>query len=298
MALHRIKEFLEKCDSEGVTPVISFSGGKDSCVVRHLVNRVRRGIKLKTAAELFNPEIATFLKTIPANEITIYRPLMSFAQIVKKEGYPCVSKEIAQKVNNIRNCKTLGKWVRACFGLRTSRKISRKWLHFLDKELVKYEISSKCCSLIKGAVKNSKSPKFIGTTVQESQLRRTSWLKHGCNFYSKKVWRCRPISLFTDKDIWDYIKKYNVPYSTAYGNCGDKWKRTGCVCCGFGLSFEQKLSDMGIARSRIELLYDYYPKLYKMYLYDLGMYRPLCDSRIRLNVNDPKYLKYFEKRKK
>lgn len=298
MAIVRIKEFLSECDKKNITPVISFSGGKDSCVIRHLVGRVRKGIKLVTAAEIFNPEIASFLKSFPKSEITFFSPIMSFKDVIKHHGYPVISKEMSQKINNVRNSKTLGNWTKACFGLRSSRKISKKYLHFLDKDLVKYEISNICCSLIKGRVKYLKTPKFVGTTIQESQLRRTSWLKNGCNFYGKNTWSCRPISLFTENDIWAYIKKYNVPYSKAYGHYGDKWSRTGCICCGFGLSFEQKLSDMGIKRNRFELLFDYYPSAYKKYIHDYGMYKPLCDCGIRLNVNDKKYQKYFEKRKK
>ncbi|GHU31387.1 hypothetical protein FACS1894166_02740 [Bacilli bacterium] len=109
MAIERIKDFLNRCDAEGKVPVISFSGGKDSCVVRHLVSRVRKGIKCETAAELFHPEIASFLRTIPKNEITLFAPTMPFEQIIKEEGYPVLSKEVAQKVNNVRNCVTLGK---------------------------------------------------------------------------------------------------------------------------------------------------------------------------------------------
>lgn len=298
MAIVRIKEFLSECDKNNMAPVISFSGGKDSCVLRHLVNRVRKSIKLETAAEIFNPEIALFLQSIPKSEITFFSTLMSFKDVIKHYGFPIISKEMSQKINNVRNSKTLGKWTRACFGLRSSRKISKKYLHFLDKDLVKYEISNICCSLIKGRVKYSKTPKFVGTTIQESQLRRTSWLKNGCNFYGKDTWCCRPISLFTEEDIWAYIKKYNVPYSKAYGNYGDKWSRTGCICCGFGLSFEQKLSDMGIKRSRFELLFDYYPNAYKKYMYEYGMYKPLCDYGIRLNIDDKKYQKYFKERNK
>lgn len=298
MAITRIKEFLFQCDKKNIKPVISFSGGKDSCVLRHIVNRVRKGIKLETAAEIFNPEIAQFLCSIPKSEITFYPAIIPFSRVIKCYGFPIISKEISQKINNVRNSKTLGNWTRACFGLRNSRKISKQYLHFLDKDLVKYEISNKCCSLIKGKIKYSKTPKFVGTTIQESQLRRTNWLKNGCNFYGKNIWSCRPISLFNENDIWAYIKKYNVPYSKAYGKYGDKWTRTGCICCGFGLHFEQKLSDLGIKRSRFELLHEYYPNAYKKYMYDYGMYKPLCDYGIKLNIDDNKYQSYFRFRQK
>jgi hypothetical protein len=125
-------------------------------------------------------------------------------------------------------------------------------------------------------------------------LRKSSWLRHGCNFLSAKCYKCRPISLWKDEDIWAYIKKYDVPYSDAYRK---GWHRTGCIACGFGLSFEQALSDKGIARSRYELLYDHYPKIYEHYMYgDNQMYKALADAGINLNIEDWKYKEYFKKR--
>ncbi|GHU31380.1 hypothetical protein FACS1894166_02720 [Bacilli bacterium] len=70
------------------------------------------------------------------------------------------------------------------------------------------------------------------------------------------------------------------------------------MCCGFGLSFEQMLSRKGLGRSRIELLFDYYPHTYKKYIHDLKMIRPLCDAGIDLNVTDNIYKKYFIKRQR
>jgi 3'-phosphoadenosine 5'-phosphosulfate sulfotransferase (PAPS reductase)/FAD synthetase len=76
MAIGRIKEFLKLCKNKKLTPTISFSGGKDSCVLRHLIHRVDKTIKCETAAELFHPDIAKFLKTIP--DTTIISPIQNF----------------------------------------------------------------------------------------------------------------------------------------------------------------------------------------------------------------------------
>ena len=98
MVIVRIKEFLLECDKNNMTPVISFSGGKDSSVLRHLVNRVRKSIKLETATEIFNPEITLFLQSIPKSEITFFSPLMSFKDVIKHYGFPIISKEMSQKL--------------------------------------------------------------------------------------------------------------------------------------------------------------------------------------------------------
>ena len=72
-----IKSFLKQCQSSNTEkPIIAFSGGKDSCVVRHLVHRIDPNIKSLTAAELFHPEIAKFLKTI--DDTTFVKPYHDF----------------------------------------------------------------------------------------------------------------------------------------------------------------------------------------------------------------------------
>ena len=45
LAKIRIKEFIEKL--QGIETSISFSGGKDSCVLRHLVHQVQDELNLK-----------------------------------------------------------------------------------------------------------------------------------------------------------------------------------------------------------------------------------------------------------
>jgi 3'-phosphoadenosine 5'-phosphosulfate sulfotransferase (PAPS reductase)/FAD synthetase len=39
------------------------------------------------------------------------------------------------------------------------------------------------------------------------------------------------MSIWTEADIWAYIRKFNLPYCPIYDT---GIKRTGCVVCGFG----------------------------------------------------------------
>ena len=44
-----------------------------------------------------------------------------------------------------------------------------------------------------------------------------------------------PIAFWTEQDIWQYIHKYNVPYSSIY-DMG--YTHTGCMFCMFGVDQE------------------------------------------------------------
>ena len=295
----RINEFIIFCKKNNLSiPCVSFSGGKDSAVLLDLVSKEIKNPKCIIAGEVFHPENAKLIKNIKNKEL--YKPKMSFDEVIDNVGFPMISKEISQKISAVRNMKTLRNWIRACFGFYKSRKISRIYLHLLDTTFVKYELSNKCCDLIKGPVKKNKEPKFVGTTVFESQLRRTNWLKNGCNVFKDDVVQSRPISIWTQKDVYDYVNKYNVKLSKAY-EMG--WERTGCLLCGFGLRIETNLNKKISKQTgkpkfnRIELLKIHYPTIYKKYIWDKKMYKPLADSYVEIS-NDKKYMSYYVKRQK
>jgi len=91
--------------------------------------------------------------------------------------------------------------------------------------------------------------------AHESEHRKVSWKKYGCNVFDSKRPQSRPMSIWTEEDVWAYIRKYNVPYSSIYDDvydengkkiiCGEK--RTGCAFCAFGLHLE-KPDELGMRR--------------------------------------------------
>lgn len=80
----RIREWVTHFGKDGV--YVSFSGGKDSTVLLHLVRELYPDIEavfINTGLEY--PEIQKFVKTF--DNVTILRPKMRFDEVIKKYGY-------------------------------------------------------------------------------------------------------------------------------------------------------------------------------------------------------------------
>lgn len=95
----RIREWVSEYGIDGV--FVSFSGGKDSTVLLHIARQMYPDIKavfVDTGLEY--PEIRKFVKTF--DNVEILRPKMRFEEVIKKYGYPIISKEIAECVYGAR----------------------------------------------------------------------------------------------------------------------------------------------------------------------------------------------------
>ena len=119
------------------------------------------------------------------------------------------------------------------------------------------KISQACCDVLKKEPSERLQAEldidviFKGLMAAESRSRQTNFISRGYLFKSHRphlgddpFWHCNPISIWTDDDIWAYIHRFNVPYSTLYDmgwtdNEGKfhKIKRNGCMGCGTDLLF-------------------------------------------------------------
>lgn len=96
----RIREWVNYFGADGV--YVSFSGGKDSTVLLHLVRQLYPKVEavfVNTGLEY--PEIQKFVKTF--ENVTILRPSMRFDEVIRKYGYPMISKEVGECVSQGRN---------------------------------------------------------------------------------------------------------------------------------------------------------------------------------------------------
>lgn len=83
---------------------VAFSGGKDSSVLKHLVDSLYNDVPaLFVNTGLEYPEIQKFAMS-QKNVVTV-RPEMRFDEVIKKYGYPLISKEIADTIFYARNGK-------------------------------------------------------------------------------------------------------------------------------------------------------------------------------------------------
>ena len=97
----RIREWVNYYGAENCA--VSFSGGKDSTVLLHIVRELypdTEAVFCNTGLEY--PEIQKFAKSF--DNVTVLTPKMNFKEVVTKYGYPFISKEVAERVHNAREC--------------------------------------------------------------------------------------------------------------------------------------------------------------------------------------------------
>lgn len=282
MSQQRIRQWYDHWDG---MVYVSFSGGKDSTVLKHLVETTP-GVydvpSLFVNTGLEYPEIQKFAMSQP-NVITV-RPKMRFDEVIKKYGYPVIGKEVAQSLHEVRVSLSNGKE-----GTRRHKRLlgtltdahgnpsmfnQSKYKYLLDAD---FNASHMCCHVMKKAPakayeKETGAKAIIGTLAEESLLRKQSWMKNGCNAFESKRPTSQPMSFWTEQDVLHYIKKFNLPYCSVYGDirvkqivdndnvfegqvnmidyleCWDEedvlettgCDRTGCIFCMFGCHLEKE----------------------------------------------------------
>jgi 3'-phosphoadenosine 5'-phosphosulfate sulfotransferase (PAPS reductase)/FAD synthetase len=222
---------------------VAFSGGKDSTALLHLVRSVYPDVPavfVDTGLEY--PEIKDFVKSIP-NVITI-RPKMDFYSVIKKYGYPVISKKVSRQIRDIKNPTDRNKATRNLYltgmkqdGTKTKVfKLSNKWKKLIDAP---FNVSEQCCDIMKKEPmhryeKETGRKCFVGTMASDSMQRASSYLATGCNNFEKGM--SIPMAFWLEKDVWEYIKLNELPYCKIYDT---GIKRTGCIYCCFGVHLEK-----------------------------------------------------------
>lgn len=285
----RIKEWVREFGEDGV--YVAFSGGKDSTVLLHIVRELYPNVPavfVNTGLEY--PEIVEFARSV--YNLVELKPKMNFKDVITKYGYPVVSKEQSQFIQQYRTAKSeKTKNTRWNGNDKGQFKISEKWKPLCNAD---FKISEKCCDIMKknpskNYEKESGKKAVIGTMAAESSFRKMQWNKYSCNAFENKRPTSRPISFWLEKDIWEYIRKYNVPYSKIYDVEGIE--RTGCMFCGFGLHMQKE-------PNKFQLMEKTHPKIHKYCIENLGLGKIVdfmnenCKCNIKLN-NENEQLNLF-----
>ena len=142
----------------------------------------------------------------------------------------------------------------------------KRWQWLLNSD---FKISDKCCYHMKKSpmdkyMHETNRKPYIGTLADESNARRSAWLKHGCNTYKSHP-SSAPLSFWTEQDILQYIYENNLPLCSVYGEIQlvdgkyecTKCNRTGCMFCMFGIHYDKENKRFGQLKQTHPKLYDY-----------------------------------------
>lgn len=257
---------------------ISFSGGKDSTVLKYLIEHeypARGGRLLQDIPSVFSdtgleyPEIRKF--AMRQENVVSVRPKMNFLEVLRHYGYPLISKAVSNAIVNAKRTPGGSRWKRMHGEYRRndggrSQFDYSKWLPLMDLPI---KISDECC----GAMKKRPMQTYqratgrypiTGTTAAESVLRTTWWIGKGCNTFSdspRGKAKSNPLSAWLEQDILHYIKRENIEICSVYGDLvytdadGNEYEenpfspdaplhctgceRTGCMFCPFGAHLEK-----------------------------------------------------------
>lgn len=224
---------------------ISYSGGKDSTVLSHLAKELYPNILhifANTTCEY--PETIKHIQWEANNNHTNLITVLpkskdgstwTFKKVVEHYGYPVFSKQISNAIRTYQHAST---------------PITQQHsIDYINRNFKKYDqykelcISDKCCEILKKKPIQKKAKELgmecsiLGILASESRQREQDWLKYGCNsFHKKNENQCRPLSFWTEQDILEYVKRYNVKISKLY-ELG--YERNGCMYCAFGAHLEK-----------------------------------------------------------
>lgn len=262
MTQNRIRQWVDRYGTDGV--YISFSGGKDSTVLLHLVRAIYPEIEavfVNTGLEY--PEIQKFVKSF--ENVTILTPKMRFADVIRKYGYPFIGKDVAQKLYEARGRDASNRAYRSLHGIGEFEGSRFSYKKYAQLENADYIIGHMCCKVMKKQPckqyeKQTGRTPILATMADESKLRENNWIMNGCNAFDVVRPRSNPMSFWTEQNVLRFIYDNGIEIAPVYGDVvavGDdgfdyadsliqdcKYRttgcnRTGCIFCGFGAHLDK-----------------------------------------------------------
>jgi len=176
--------------------------------------------------------------------------LMSYWWCCDQYGFPILGKAASKLEARRINID--------CFLRFSKSATTRKEIQsYYDDILRHVKISQHCCTVLKKEPSRRICDEreidvvLMGIMASESHRRKTLFCDNGYLYPVKgdykqpfQHWHCHPLAIWTDDDIWAYIKKHGVPYSPLYDmgytdkdGVEHKIKRNGCMGCATDAAF-------------------------------------------------------------
>lgn len=225
---------------------LAFSGGKDSCVILELAKM--SGVKFEAHYNVTSvdpPELVRFVKKV--------HPEVSFDIPHDKNGKPIsmwslIKSTTMPPTRLMRYCckylkESSGQGTITITGVRWAESVNRKLNQGLVTVQGKHETNKDLVE--KTGAKQTKRGGVVLNDDNDDARRAVEVC-----FRTRKT-LVNPIIDWSDEDVWEFIRKYNVPYCKLYDE-GET--RLGCIGCPMG------------GRKGMESDFAKYPKYYDQYL--------------------------------
>jgi hypothetical protein len=243
MAQDRIRGFIQEADRRGLNYHVSV-GGLDSitlaCLIRSM-GYTEKEVPFVSASTLEDPSIQKIHKELGC---IVVKPLKSKVNILQEEGFPVLSKRIANKINTIANPTEKNKTVRHAiitgecgeqghFATESKMKLPQRYLELFggyDEEgralgyqkPNNFKVSHMCCYYLKEApcdnwAKEHNSVPFLGLMASEGGQRADALEEHGCNYFGKTTARSCPFAFFFHSDVIHLAVDLGVHIPEIYG---------------------------------------------------------------------------------
>lgn len=241
LAIERIKFFERaalKSSSEGY--YVAYSGGKDSLVIAYLC--VLAGVKFalhNNHTTLDAPELVYHIRNMKVwfkdnynVDLYIHYPEKTMWELIPEKLMP-PTRTVRYCCDYLKEGGGIGRFV--ITGVRWSESSKRK----KNRQLVEFDSYGS-----QGKIARENRKIFLNNDNDEKRM-----MMETCKIKGKHI--LNPIIDWTDEDVWEFIKKYKLPYCNLY----DKgFERLGCIGCPMS-------GKKGMLKE-----FELYPQYYKNYL--------------------------------
>lgn len=239
MAEQRIREFIHECKKRGLNYHVSV-GGLDSIVLAKLIEKLGFDVPRVSASSLEDKSIQAVHKEMGCINVNPIKPKV---KILQEEGFPVLSKKIANKIDTLAHPTEKNKTVRHAiitgecgeqghFAKDSKMRLPMTYLKLfggLDKEgealgygKPNFKVSHKCCYYLKEKpcddwAREHNSVPFLGLMASEGGQRADALEENGCNYFGKTTARSCPFAFFFHSDVVHLAVDLGVHIPDIYG---------------------------------------------------------------------------------
>lgn len=239
MSESRIRDFIHECERRRLNYHVSV-GGLDSIVLATLIETMGYKVPRVSASSLEDKSIQAVHKEMGC---ICVKPIKSKVNILQEEGFPVLSKKIANKIDTLSNPTEKNKTVRHAiitgecgaqghYATDSKMRLPMTYLKLfggLDAEGAalgyqkpNFKVSHKCCYYLKEKpcddwAKEHNSVPFLGLMASEGGQRADALEENGCNYFGKTTARSCPFAFYYHSDIVHLAVDLGVHIPEIYG---------------------------------------------------------------------------------